>query len=135
VSTLWRFRVLRRPSYPRTSSYTSSRTASSRPSAEAGSANPRRSYGRKKTKKKYIDRERFAGWMGPRNGGGQTECAPTFEPGVGVAHFDASVAIAERAVLDLLERVLRAEGVRPPARTMRYPQQIAAERHLGERYF
>jgi hypothetical protein len=65
---------------------------------------------------------------------GQTECAPTFEPGVGVAHFDTSIAILKGAVLDLLERVLCAEGIRPPARAMRYLQKIAAERHLRERY-
>lgn len=98
-----RFRSLRPLGFPRTSSYTSSRKVSSRPFAASGSASLDRSFQVKKKAK--DDKKRCARPMG---------CSPTFEPDVGIAHFDAPVSCIEWSILHPFESILRVERVRPP---------------------
>jgi hypothetical protein len=116
-----------------------------RPSAAAESASPRQSCASKRVVhvgengNKNVSVARAARNLSGCGGQaqrrlGDTGCAPTFEPSVGVAHFDTSVACLERTVLHLSQRVLHAEGVGPPTRAMCYPQQIATKCHLREGY-
>ena len=89
-------------SFPRTSSYMSSHKASSRPFAASGSA----SLGRSFESKAKDDKKRCARPM---------KCSPTFEPDVGIAHFDAPVPCVEWSILHPFKSILRVKRVRPPA--------------------